>query len=453
MRCFSLQAAIAYMAMALPSALLLALALPPFQAPDEIDHYFHARYVARGGLIPTPVPGVGSGGVIDHADFELVAAFHGIAAHPTVRANRRMFDVAADVKKGLGKEFHAFPGSAIYPPFAYFAPALGLKLADEIGLTRLQAFYVGRIANALLALIGAAAAIWLIPWGRWVLAFVFLLPMFIAQSASYSADATIFMLSGLALALIVHCAANPSARANGLMAAALIVAAVSSIRAPMVGLALPLAATAWLKNKRFAVVCLVLAVAPAVLWSVYTRTWYVDERLKLLEGFGAARQLSYLLEEPWRVLPLAWNTIGEQSSFYIASMVGVLGWLDTWLENWFYHLSYWLFAALLLGAVSERASLPSFVRAALVVGALIALALVFAGLYLVWTPVGSPIVMGVQGRYFLPIVPLLVVAACGSYTTDRLGSLRLLGPGIVWGFYAIAMIHTRWVILRRYYLQ
>jgi uncharacterized membrane protein len=34
---------------------------------------------------------------------------------------------------------------------------------------------------------------------------------------------------------------------------------------------------------------------------------------------------------------------------------------------------------------------------------------IFTALYLYWTPAGNPLVLGVQGRYFLPTAPLLLL--------------------------------------------
>jgi len=41
---------------------------------------------------------------------------------------------------------------------------------------------------------------------------------------------------------------------------------------------------------------------------------------------------------------------------------------------------------------------------------LLAVGAVFFSLYVIWTPVGAPVIDGVQGRYFLPIAPFLAVA-------------------------------------------
>ncbi|BBC81624.1 DUF2142 domain-containing protein [Acetobacter orientalis] len=35
---------------------------------------------------------------------------------------------------------------------------------------------------------------------------------------------------------------------------------------------------------------------------------------------------------------------------------------------------------------------------------------IFTSLYLTWTPVGRPVIEGVQGRYFLPVVMLVALA-------------------------------------------
>ena len=96
-------------------------------------------------------------------------------------------------------------------------------------------------------------------------------------------------------------------------------------------------------------------------------------------------------------------------------MVGVLGWVDTVLPM----TAYIAYSLLLLGsAILDGNTFSLSVRltlALLFAGTLLA---VFFGLYLVWTPLGWGRVVGVQGRYFLPMLPLLG-GAIGFFRCER----------------------------------
>jgi hypothetical protein len=93
--------------------------------------------------------------------------------------------------------------------------------------------------------------------------------------------------------------------------------------------------------------------------------------------------------------------------------IGVLGRLDLPLPGWLYGL----WAAALAGAVlgdmlaEERREGPRVQETLLILA--IGVACLFAtylALYLTWTPVGAKRIEGVQGRYLLPLLPLLGLA-------------------------------------------
>jgi hypothetical protein len=58
--------------------------------------------------------------------------------------------------------------------------------------------------------------------------------------------------------------------------------------------------------------------------------------------------------------------------------------------------------------------------------------LVETALYLLWTPVGHWRIIGVQGRYFLSVVPLLgAIPPQAPWLRDRPAAVRSLYPAIV----------------------
>jgi hypothetical protein len=92
-------------------------------------------------------------------------------------------------------------------------------------------------------------------------------------------------------------------------------------------------------------------------------------------------------------------------------VVGVLGTLDVLLPTWLYDLWFWALAA--VGLASLTASphqAPAWPLWAGLLGVLCIAATVFTvidGAYLSFTPIGATSVRGVQGRYALPLLPLI----------------------------------------------
>jgi uncharacterized membrane protein len=150
--------------------------------------------------------------------------------------------------------------------------------------------------------------------------------------------------------------------------------------------------------------------------------------------------------------------------FYLASFVGVLGWLDAPFRHGYYNLSLVMFSALFLATV-VFAGVQNPARPADRASALAAFAasvgMVFASLYLTWTPVGNAIVEGVQGRYFLPLAPILALALSpvgtsvtpGVVDRGRIASLvRAACVGIVLSFPFVTFVELINLVVNRWYL-
>jgi uncharacterized membrane protein len=104
------------------------------------------------------------------------------------------------------------------------------------------------------------------------------------------------------------------------------------------------------------------------------------------------------------------STFGMQAGVYLRTLVGTLGQLDIQLPE----LVYFAYPALLLAAAAtdphDPAALTPLRRLALVaLFACVSLGVLTLA-YLGWNPVGERWIHGVQGRYFLPALPLLLVA-------------------------------------------
>ena len=163
---------------------------------------------------------------------------------------------------------------------------------------------------------------------------------------------------------------------------------------------------------------------------------------------SASRQAHFLIHHLDSLLPLMFNTFKVDGGFYTRSGIGILGWLDTPLPTW----SYYGAAILLIGSVVGLiiTSRPQILPLIAVGVAIVATTLLtFLTLYADWTPVGAKIVLGIQGRYLLPLFPILF--ACIGLSPRISRGLRT--PGLI-GVLVMGMgceITMTIVLLTRYW--
>jgi hypothetical protein len=107
---------------------------------------------------------------------------------------------------------------------------------------------------------------------------------------------------------------------------------------------------------------------------------------------------------------------------------------------------------LALLSISDEAQPPGWFTLMVVIGVISSAGLIFAALYLGWTPVGAPVVEGVQGRYFLPLLAALVLVCPRVLGNAPMLRRQGIAPTLLAIYALVALGHVTWILVRRYYL-
>src|SRR5258706_11584602 len=135
------------------SLFLLVILVPPFQAPDEPQHFFRSYQLstlevsgrvqdgALGSDLPASLP-------------DLVYRFMGTnAVHMDYRPRpiHRLSDTFEEFKRPLdsGRTIFVNYSTVNYPPTSYIPQALAIAAGRSVGVGPLGLYYMGRFANAL----------------------------------------------------------------------------------------------------------------------------------------------------------------------------------------------------------------------------------------------------------------------------------------------------------------
>lgn len=125
--------------------------------------------------------------------------------------------------------------------------------------------------------------------------------------------------------------------------------------------------------------------------------------------YNARAQKDFILSNPAQYLEILIATIVKFSGLYLISFVGLFGWNDTGLPGFMVFLSLLMpFIALLVdrnGSIRIRWHQKLILLAIF----LVCMAIIETGLYLYSNLAGAKYIIGVQGRYFIPVAPLLLL--------------------------------------------
>jgi uncharacterized membrane protein len=363
-------------ALALLFGLIHAALVPPFQVHDEQNHFYRAFQISEGQLVPTKTR-EGTGGMIpvSMSSEELGEAVRigPIAFYPngkfrgSIVLAERHRDLAPSVRA-----FMSFPHTAVYSPGNYL-PQAGL-------------------------------------------------PMRAARCPCVSVLVFAAALSGLGASKAESSSRHPWSPAwFTLMAGTLLLALCKPVYMcvlPVVLTSLYLKGRALTGRERLAfwsasALCLLVALGALAWWNFEALGIYTPYRTDV--PIDPSAQMHYVLTHPFHFLRLAFLDFftGIFGKDYLLFLVGAsLG----YHTNLSHHAMYAIALLTLVVALLEQP--PCFPgRRAMAVAALLSFAggvlLVGYGLYGSWTPVGADYIEGIHGRYYLPIIALLLWPACG----------------------------------------
>lgn len=396
---------------------------PPFQVPDEPAHFFKALHLANGHFFPE-VSNNYVGGSFAKGTETMLLPFDSlfyetgkrISFHDLIEASK----IRLDANTGT---FIQFPNTARLFPTPYLPQIFGIlagKLAFQSPLIWL---YLGRLFNLLTWISLIFLAIKLIPVHKCMMVIVALLPMHINIAASLSADTFTNAISFVGIAIFLHFGC--SGRFIGKMSVfwmlvVLLLIALSKNVYVIIGLLFFIIPIARFPNRRVYLISLSLmgfvGFAGFFAASYYTSRVYglLDSDVSFFPHFANSvppvdhnKQLGFILENPFDYLSILAASLRDQWQALVYSGIGVLGWLNVILPFWYYVFT--IFVILTIAIIENSEKLFLNLKKKLLILSVITLTaiMIFTISYLTWTPVGKNTIEGLQGRYFIPLLPLI----------------------------------------------
>ncbi|MEE8664286.1 MAG: DUF2142 domain-containing protein [Acetobacter sp.] len=388
---------------------------PPGQTPDEQTHFARGVMLSEGQIIGQLLSPAASdsGGMLPSNFTSGYTGFDDLPFHPDRRASPIVMDSLRNVHWNKERTFIGFCTTVIYAPFTYIPSAATIWVARHTRMTILQTSYAVRLVNGFLTVCICSIAIALARRGALFLAVIASMPMTMALAASCSQDGILISLAILASSILTRFNRLTEISFQNWILLSFLFAVLAVSKPPLLMCAL-IPAILMLDKKKW------LALLPFALGLVFVGIWswigIKPVKIQFLpdRGVSDSGQIHWVLTHLTMIPTLAVNTLKQNGYNYVREWVGVLGWLDAPLPHAFYNLAL---ATLFLSVIISASSLLSkevipqskLISAVTVLSILATAGAIFLSLYIIWTKVGNLSVDGVQGRYFLPIVPFFAL--------------------------------------------
>lgn len=330
------------------------------------------------------------------------------------------------------------------PMIIYLPAVLGMTLARLLHLGTVPMLLLGRWFSLLGFTILTYFGMKKLPFGKTALFLLAVLPMNLQQCTSFSYDAVITGVSFLYICWCVSLAfGEKQVKATDMLGLGILgiilVYGKSGVYLPL-ALLIFLIPAARFGGKRVRNLCVLGLFLLPVLCFLNQNTATVSYIATTTEATAtvgssttAGYTIGYFLSQPLELVRMLANTLSDKTAFYLESLVGQkMGWVEIDISE-VISMLFWL---LLILASLKTKEEPMYIRTGqkwwIVFVCAVCAGLILAGMLLTWTPRGYVSIEGVQGRYFIPLMPaLLLVLRNPRLTWERCAQRGLIYAGFI----------------------
>lgn len=433
---------------------LYLFVLPPLSAPDEIRHYISAYQVSNQLMGKTAADEDGYVYIRTEDDFidniDQVEGWEGrrtlgqILDEETYRLihERGFFEVQ---EQGTMISCQ-LPVKTT--PLAYMPQALGITVARLLDMNSIGLAFMGRFFNLVFFVIIVCLAISILPFGKELAFGVGILPMTLHLAASYSYDSMIIAMCFYFASYCLYLAyEKEQVEWKDVVLLAMIIAWVGPCKmvyAVVMGFALLIPVKKFGGWKRWGIAAgVVFAAFAAAMLLVNSQVIAsyaggADSYVSWAEAEGYS--LPYVLHNPVKYAEMLYKTLLLQGEFYFVSAFGgYLGNLDPVLNVPFFLILMFAGCLIVMSFLKpgETVQLNFWGKVWIWVMFIGSAVGVMTAMLISWTPLNAGYIHGVQGRYFLPLLPfvLMTIKSRGLKMTEnhdrKLLYLMCLGNGYV----------------------
>lgn len=397
--------------------ILLNIVMPPFSKPDEPVHFERALDIASYNFICQNGKEIKSLDNYFSPIYELSSKYKIAGGSPTLIPYKEYLHPI--FRKPINDDYQTkslrFCNFNFIP---YLFHALGIKIGLLFNLNSFITFFLGRILNFLLL---TSFFLWYLikREGKiyWLLAIILAMPMTLHQIGGYSYDGFVIISSFFFLTLLTQ----PFSGKNltGLIISLIIIIISKHL------LYLPFAflflgylvkSLNWHTPKRknqARLIYLSLVMLIIILTFTYGKKVLLKDINEYKRSIEPFLQLQLIINNPDYLISIINDTLYVNFYHYLKSLVGNLAWYNLSL----YTTIYLLYLCVYLYLIGDKNLYLAINKNHYfknnfwlnVFFVFFQTGIIFLIMFLTWTRIGSTVVEGVQSRYLIPFLPLIII--------------------------------------------
>lgn len=399
-----------FLIIALFFGIIYVFILPPFQSVDEAAHFYRGYEIISNKHNAQNINGK-IGDYLPSSLEKTTSEYTYLIKNIDAKTNLNMLMNSSKIKLDSNKtKFIEFTNTALYSPICYLPQLPGMYIAQMLNLSPLIILYAGRLSNLFFFVAIVYLALKTMPFFKLPMMLLALMPMTLSVSSALTSDVVVIGLNFLWVALILKVLDSHKINSKDVVSFLLmsLMLSLSKYYFLLIPLVLLLPKNTFKNFKQyilFIISVILIAIAGVIIWHNFT----ANLTFNMNQNANAALQLNFILIHPFAYLLIVLKTLLIKTPRIIITMIGVLGWQDTSLD----FLTYILYPILICFSLiidELNFKFSNGQLCLLFVDVTIAVVSIFTCMYLMWTCVSSGIILGLNGKYFIPIMmPILLL--------------------------------------------
>ena len=308
------------------------------------------------------------------------------------------------------------PGERIGNIFQYIPTAIGVTIGRLLRLGYVPTIFIGRIFNLIYYVLITYLAIKIAPFGKKMFFVIGMLPVAIHSAGSFSYDAIVISTALCFIAYVLYFAFSENELTKKdilflLILTIILSAAKAGVYVFLLLLILLIPKERLCKHRKTIIGLFILGIIVIAYFNREKIIWSVtvtDRKLPYFDG-NRAYPFSYIYKDFYGYLRLVINTIIENFDFYLESLVGGYLCCKNVIISKVIVLGYYI--VLFLSIILNNNETVKIKRVHKIIMFIICFVIfnVFLTVALTWTKYGDKSIWGLHGRYFVPILPLMLL--------------------------------------------